>query len=164
MQSLKTESAHLRIAVGDDMMTRRKMLGLDQPCYASDLEVLVVNDYCISYDCGAQEIYSSGQAPFIQSKYLMDLITAAQRDIILGVSYETNIPPHIMQAAKTIEIIPFAGGAVVSEADKAKKMRSVYKRFHLCVSVGSYETFAKFLSEYSSPLALDPNGMRVLPK
>lgn len=161
MQSIKTETAHLKIVVCDDVTARRKLLGFDPYTNTSNLEVMVIDDYNVFYDCGSQEIYHSGQAPFIQSRYIMDLITASQRDIVLGVSYETNIPPHILQAVNVIEFVPFKDGAIVSSADKAKKLRSVYKRFHLCVSFGSYEAFDTTLHNLSGNLILNIEGMRV---
>jgi len=101
---------------------------------------MCIDDSALSYDCGVPE---NCQAPFIQSRYLADLVDVLPKTITLGVSYDTNIPPKILQAANSISIVPF----ITYSEDAKKKAHSVFRRLHLCMFYKSFDDFERVLSE-----------------
>ena len=124
----------VKLVVCDDMMLRRESLGLNTNDCRAAPEVLVIDDCSIVYDCGGRE---NCQALFIQSKYLAKMVETDGRLVDLGVFFDTNIPPSILRATTKIEFRPLSP----TIANERKKLRSVYRRFHLCMIFGSFEEF-----------------------
>jgi len=121
----------------DDIERRRSMMDMED--HKTDLEVLQIRDDGIYYDAGKCE----PQAPFIQSRYLLDLLeynikhVGAERYVHLCVGYETNIPPTVYSYISKMILHPLKDNDV-------KKLRSVYRRFHLAYIHPDFDAFAKF--------------------
>lgn len=144
----------VEIFVSDSFEDRRKRLGFDGRENQTGQEVLCVNDYQVVYDCGG----ASDQAAFVQSRYLMDLISACKRPIKLGVSYETNVPPQVLQAAGRLVFRPFSGES--AKDDKKKKLRSVFRRFKLGTIYESFEDFEEELSVPDTEVTVQLDSFR----
>lgn len=146
--------SRVEIFISDSFEDRRKRLGFDGRENQTGQEVLCINDYQVVYDCGD----ASDQATFVQSRYLTDLVSACKRPIKLGVSYETNVPPQILQATGRLVFRPFSGECGVE--DRRRKLRSVYRRFKLCMIYKSFEDFERELSSPDTEVAVQLDSFR----